>query len=99
MSFLREEGAAIWEMLRGDGGVLIAVGMWVVTTFMGFMFVALVQTAIFAATHTCVRARQYWGQGRYVGVVGRGGYFQPAGWRSACYEWAPNDGKRPWIVD
>lgn len=65
----------------------------------GLGFVAMVAQEVryewFVAHHTCLRGRTYWGDGYFVGVPGKGGRYEPAGWRWTCVAWTPDDGPAP----
>lgn len=80
------------EMLEGDWVDRSLLGaMALVMTAIIWLLIFGVRTMIFESTHECIRSGRYWGYGHMVGVVGKGGYYQPAGWRFVCYEWSPDD--------
>lgn len=75
----------------------VALLMVVCVVMLGALLVAGIHDWRFEATHTCLRTNKYWEEGHFVGIPGKGGYWQPAGWHYYCLEWSPHDGLKPWL--
>jgi hypothetical protein len=87
---------SLWHPMRDGVGCAIAWLCAGCCTAVFALTVAIAHDLWFEHTHSCVESGRYWEEGHIVGVIGKGGYYQSAGWRWICYEWSPNDG-RLWL--
>lgn len=90
------------ELLRdlcSDLGGRVLFGVVVVCLLtLGWIAVSIIRMELglsalakFHDTHECVRSGTYRRAGHFVGIIGRGGYWQPARDVWICYEWYPDD--------
>lgn len=76
---------------------VVSLLLWICLLALGGLTVACGHDLWFESHHQCVRTDRFWEEGHFVGVVGKGGYWQPAGWHYYCAQWTPSDGGDVWI--